>query len=481
MNRLRWLICALALGASLSGTDGARAAAQSLGRLTGTILDESGGAVAGASVVVTDGAGREHARTVSAADGSFAAEGLTSGTYRIDVARPRFGTVRAEATIGADAPPTALRIVLPIAGVSETVDIEAARVSPYIPDSATAGTRTPTPLDNIPQSVITVPRAMIEDQGSRSVADALRNVSNVTYVDQRDANNVTFRIRGFTSAMVVDGIAMPGYFPAQESLANVGRIDVLKGPSGALFGSSQGMGSFGTLGGTIAVTTSSPVPAPVRQVGLKLGSWGERGVTFDVNQPLGRTLAGRVVAEWSTSDSETTGVYLTRRALFPSLQWTPGPRTSLTVRGRYMDNSTLDYSGLPVAGTLDTRSFSVPRSTFIAASGLPETTNGSRGLNLQLSHGLTPAWTLSVLAAHTRAEVDQRGSWLVDAASPAGCFAFGTVQAAFNFMCGARLWDHFTTTTLSPAITGVLTAGAVRHTVTFCPSFPQSGKSTTSS
>ncbi len=69
------------------------------------------------------------------------------------------------------------------------------------------------------------------------------------------------------------------------------------------------------------------------------------------------------------------------------------------------------------------------------------------------------------MAATNRATVDQRGDWLADATSPYGCFDFGTVQPLFNLMCGARLWDRFRTTTLSPSVTGVITAGRSAHTI----------------
>ena len=92
----------------------------------------------------------------------------------------------------------------------------AAETGYTVPNSSSA-TRTDTPIEHIPQSIVVVPRAVIEEQGATTVSDALRNVSNVTAIDPRDSNNAVFRIRGFTSALVVDGVAMPGYFPNMES------------------------------------------------------------------------------------------------------------------------------------------------------------------------------------------------------------------------------------------------------------------------
>lgn len=440
-------------------------AAQASVAVSGTVVDVSGGAVAGAVVIVTPVSGSARsASTTTDADGRFSLDAASSGAAVVEVTKSGFAPERIEvATVERVGP---LRLVLRVAPVSESVEVTARAEAAYSPRSSAAATRTNANVDTIPQSIVTVPRSLIDDQGLQTLSSALRNVSNITALDDRDVNNVGFKIRGFNSAAVVDGVAMPGYFPGQESLFAVQRIDVVKGPTGSLFGSGQG-GGYANLGGTIAITTAAPVATAVRSVAARVGSFGDRGVAFDVNQPLGESVAVRLVADVSNTDSETSGVFFRRRALFPSLSWHRGAATSVTVRVRYLDNATADYSGLPTRGTLDTRPFALPRSTGIIARDVPDTRNRSRGVNLQASHALNGRWTASLIAASNRATVDQRGAWLVDAASPIGCFDFGTVQALFNVMCGARLWDQFHTTTVSPALTGVISAGRATHTVSF--------------
>ncbi|WP_234086499.1 TonB-dependent siderophore receptor [Azonexus sp. R2A61] len=345
-----------------------------------------------------------------------------------------------------------------------TIEVRDRADSGYVVKSVSAGTRTETPVENIPQSVITVPRAMIEDQGSKTLSDALRNVSNINSIDPRDANNVVFRIRGFTSATVVDGVAMKGNFTNQESLVNAERIDVIKGPSGALYG-SQGVGGYGTLGGTIAITTAEPSQETLRRIGFKIGSYGEKGTHFDLNQPLDPAWAFRVAGEWSDSDSETDRVYFKRRALFPSLSWNPGADTKVVLRLRYLENATLDYSALPVNGTLNTSTYTLPRSTNIAPSDLPETTNKAKGVNLQWTQKLNDAWHFSLLTAYNEITLDQRGTWLVDSAGMMGCMAYGSATPTLNTMCGTRMWANVKTVTLSPSLTGKFRTGPASHTL----------------
>ena len=53
-----------------------------------------------------------------------------------------------------------------------TIEVKATADTGYTVKSVSAGTRTDTPVENIPQSIITVPRAMIDDQGSKTLSDA---------------------------------------------------------------------------------------------------------------------------------------------------------------------------------------------------------------------------------------------------------------------------------------------------------------------
>lgn len=324
-----------------------------------------------------------------------------------------------------------------------------------LPRTSSSGTRTETPIEHIPQSVIVLPRSVIDNQGSRSVSEALRNVSNVNNVDPRDSNNVGFKIRGFPAAMVVDGVALPGYFPNQERLVNVERIDVLKGPAGNLFGSVQSVGSYATLGGTIALTTSEPHQKAARQLGLSLGSYGHRGLSLDVNQPISPALAARVIGEIGREDSESDAVFFKRRAFFPSLAWTPDADTSVVVRMRYLHSSTLDYSGLTPSGTIDTTSYTLPRSLTVTAQNLPDTTQTSQGVNLQWNQRLDQTWNFSMIAAYNEARIDQRGVFP---------FPFGGA-GPLHLLAGARLWDKWKTSTLSPSLTGIFQGETVKQTV----------------
>lgn len=346
------------------------------------------------------------------------------------------------------------------------VNVTGKKIDDYTLPVTISGTRTATPIEQIPQSVITVPSKVMEDQGARSVSDVLRNVSNVNSVDSRDSNNVGFRVRGFGAAAIVDGVAMPGYFPNLESLVNVERIDVVKGPAGNLFGSSQNVGTSTVSGGMINLTTRLPESTPVKKVSANVGSYGEKGVSFDLSQPLSEVLAIRLAGEQQGAKSETDRFSSKRTALFPSLVYRPDSDTEVSLRVRSLDNTMLDFSGLPTTGTLDTTQFATPRNRILTAEGLPDSTNKSQGFNLQWNQKLDNALALSLLLAHNQTELDQRGVYSLGCGAAVDAMGLGVGTPDNQCLVGGvRLWDKFDTWTLSPSLSGTLEGDGIKQVI----------------
>ena len=350
------------------------------------------------------------------------------------------------------------------------------RSSAYFSESTNSVTRTDTPIHEIPQSVVVLNKSLIEDQGARDMNAALRNVSNVSYVDTRDANNTSFKIRGFSSGFVVDGVAMPGFFQGMESMTNIDQIAVVKGPSGGLFG-SQANGSAATLGGTVVISTVEPTQETQKTIGALVGSYGQKGFSFDVNQPVNEVMAVRMSGEKSDSNSEVNRVFFKKTALFPSISLTPSADTKIVLRLRYVDNATLDYSGLPRASS----SSGVPasglsRSLFVGADGQPDTTNNSKGANLQLTQRINDAWKFNLVLAKNEATIDQNGVFpalfgamsdttvgVPDCFGGAGCYP--GMGGSNQYLTGLKLWQKFTSNTISPNFTGKFDLNGVKHVV----------------
>jgi iron complex outermembrane receptor protein len=334
-------------------------------------------------------------------------------------------------------------------------------------DSSVSGSalRSAMPIERTPQSVVVLPRSLLDEQGTRTLTDGLSNVASVRGTDARDALNFGLRIRGFEAGVLLDGVALPGTFTTPELLTGVSRVEVVKGPAGTLFGGSQAAGNGGFVGGLVSVTTAAPEPVFSASAAARAGTRSQGGLGLDLNAPIGATLALRVQAEGTREDSETDRVTLQRRVVQPSLAWRPGRDSELIVRWRHTDSKGLDYSGLPRKGTIEPASYVVPRSRILAAEGLPDSTSELDAFNVQWSQRLGAAWSVQVVAARIRAEYDQRGTFALDSTN----FTWPALSAGdgpFYALSGARLWNRQTSTVLSPSITGKLQAGGAVHTFT---------------
>lgn len=170
----------------------------------------------------------------------------TSGQEKVNTA------VEAETKIEADALPE--------------VSVTKGRIRAGAPqDAARSGSKTDTPLRDVPASVAVVPVEILREQGVQTMNDAMRNVSSVQpqhgggygYANSYNSRGLSIN---FLRDDLPDGTAQNGYF---RTMYDIERIEVLKGPGSALFGS-------GGPGGSINVVTKKPQAKYNLEVGLHL-------------------------------------------------------------------------------------------------------------------------------------------------------------------------------------------------------------------
>lgn len=146
----------------------------------------------------------------------------------------------------------------------------------YQVEASSVGTRTPTPLAFVPQSVQVIPAELIEDQAARQITDLYRSISGVSFFSY---GGVTFR--GFRQEnLLYDGMRGNPYagFTVPQ-LFNVERVEVLKGPAGAVYGS-------GDPGGVINYVSKRPQRQAKRRVELQVGNDDFLAGSFEATGPL---------------------------------------------------------------------------------------------------------------------------------------------------------------------------------------------------
>lgn len=199
--------------------------------------------------------------------------------------------------------------------------------------------RTATPLSEVPQSVTVLPRAVLDDQSPRSMAEALRWVPGVGAA-QGEGNRDTpvFRGTSSTADFLFDGMRDDVQY--YRDVYNVERLEVLKGPNAML----QGRGS---VGGLINRVGKEPQWRTHRELTLQVGSWAQRRATLDWEQRLSDTLAGRLNVMAEAAHSWRDAYWMRRSGINPVLAARLSRDTRLTMGLEHFEDDRLDDRGIP--------------------------------------------------------------------------------------------------------------------------------------
>jgi iron complex outermembrane receptor protein len=267
-----------------------------------------------------------------------------------------------------------------------------------------SATRTATPVLAIPQPIQIVTDQLIEDQRPLTISDALRNVSGFSALRNSGEVFRSFNIRGFqTLDILVDGMRQTfGLNDQPDALANIERIEVLKGPAGALYGR-------GGLGATINIVTRQPLDAPRYAASFSTGSGGLIQPTIDITGPLvaGGAVRARLIAEYERRDTPIDFVDVERWQVAPSLAFDLGSSTTVTMSSDYREREGLRFVALPAYGTVIGRDdLRLPFSRFVGEPGIGPARNTGWTSTLRLEHRLSDTWSLTASARYMRNTLD---------------------------------------------------------------------------
>ena len=119
LRALPFWLCVVALALALP----LATRAQDTGYISGTIVDKSGAAVAGAEVVLTNAAGSLTRNTATNTDGAYVIAGLPGGTYNLAVTAKGFQKYSARGVVLDVAQKTRIDITLTVGAITETVEV----------------------------------------------------------------------------------------------------------------------------------------------------------------------------------------------------------------------------------------------------------------------------------------------------------------------------------------------------------------------
>ena len=270
----------------------------------------------------------------------------------------------------------------------ETVEVVGRRASGTYQANETAGAKTDLPLRELPQSVRVLPRQVIDDLGATKLDDVLDYVGGVSRQNSFGGLWDNIAIRGLPGnentgmATLLNGFSSNRGFNAPRDLAGVERIEFLKGPAAALYGSSE-------PGGTLNIVTKRPLWRSAHAAEAYLGSFGLKRLAVDSTGLLTEQLAYRLNVAAEEKDGFRDHTDSRRQVLAPALSWRLGTDTVLDYVGEWLQQKApLDRGVVAVNNQLG----AVPRERFLGEPADGQVKVDNQTHQLTLSHQWTPTW-----------------------------------------------------------------------------------------
>jgi iron complex outermembrane receptor protein len=330
MNNARYLLFPLVVCAAAT-----TAQAQATGTITGRITNRNGGAVEAVSV----GLQGQTKGDITDEQGRFRIRQVAPGQYTLVVSAVGLKTEQQTVTV--------------VAGQTATLNVALAESAAELKEVVVSGARTnkfnrsssvdvaKMPLKNLenPQVYATVGKELLTEQLVFTADDATRNVPGLQKMWEATGRSgdggAYYASRGFTtSSQLRNGVA--GNVTSDIDAVNLEKLEVIKGPSGTLYG-----GALTSYGGLINRVTKKPLDAFGGELAVAAGSYGFHRVSADVNivdtnapADLPKQLAFRLNTAYQYEDSwqnrGSTG-FTKSLAVAPSLQYRPSDRLTINL------------------------------------------------------------------------------------------------------------------------------------------------------
>ncbi|MDC7682357.1 TonB-dependent receptor [Asticcacaulis sp. BYS171W] len=192
-------------------------------------------------------------------------------------------------------------------------------------------------LQDVPIVVTTLSAKLLQDAGVRDIKDMQVLTPGLTVTSTQNETLTTARIRGVGTVgdnpgmessvgVVIDGVYRPRNGVGFGDLGEIGRIEVLKGPQGTLFGKN-------TSAGVINIITQEPKFAFMADGEVSVSNYDGKGVSASVTGPLAEDLvAGRLYV----ASRERGGYYDVNTGIGPRGVKEDATQDFYTVRGQLL-------------------------------------------------------------------------------------------------------------------------------------------------
>ncbi len=314
-------------------------------------------------------------------NGQFVFQSLKPGTYTLQASFVGFKTLKQKITLEAG---KSLRLGLEL--VETSTDLKEIIVVGYVSQNekpVMIGKLPIRPMD-LPQSIMTLDKNLLDGQQVRTMSDVLMNTNGVYIFGTSGGYQEEIAARGFSMASsntFKNGMRYANGMLSE--LSGVEKVEILKGSAAILYGNVA-------AGGVLNLVTKKPKFAFGGEVGLRMGSCGHVKPSFDVYGGLSSKVAVRVNGSFEQANSFRDDVTSDRQYVNPSILFKLSKKTDLLLEADYLaDRRTPDFG----AGIINYQIVDIPRERFLGVAW-SSVKSGQTSLSSTLTHSFNEIWTL---------------------------------------------------------------------------------------
>jgi len=345
--------------------------------------------------------------------------------------------------------------------------VEAAGNAPYKP-SAASNPKFTAPLRDTPQTVIVIPKQLIEDRGLSSLADVLRTTPGITLGAGEGGTPTGDRpfVRGYEASndMTIDGIR--DFARGYHETFNLETVEIIKGPSSAY-------GGRGGTGGGINMQTKTPKAYSFAEVNAGVGNADQWSLKLDGNLALTGRIAMRLnLMQMGGKTPGRDWVDIDRQGIAPSLAFGLGMPTRLTLQYSRVSNEDIPDQGFPFSHPAQPdlrRPVELDRSTFYGRRHVDFRDSWAKQSTLLFEHDFSADLRLRNITRHS----ETLNNYFIGRPTYDNCAAGDTTPAcdprnrAAQYTSGTRTrWRGSEALVNQSELTGTLATGRVTHNFT---------------
>ncbi|HHY0520542.1 TPA: TonB-dependent receptor [Vibrio parahaemolyticus] len=283
---------------------------------------------------------------------------------------------------------------------TETIQVYGHQYEGYAEHMPQSGTKTDVEWLDVPQAVSVVTKTEMQDRGAVRLVDALDGVAGVNNT-LGEGSRDQFMIRGFDSLndMYRDGMRDDGTLQSYRSLANVERVEIVKGPAGALYGR-------GSAGGIINLVTKRANGENFTHVKGSVGSNSQYVGQVDSSMAFSDKVNGRINLEYRQADSYVDHVDSNDFFIAPTIRVLPADGHTIDIDVEYAHQELVPYRGVP---SKNGKPVDLPVSTYFGGTNDYQESDSLR-VAVGYEWRLNDQWVWNNRAAFNHIELEQKGT-----------------------------------------------------------------------